>query len=313
MSEVNRLIWHDGEFVKWAEATVHVLSQSLQRGSLAFDYMSVHPTTGGQAVLKLPEHIDRLLKTCAIMGIPITYSKNELVAACVATVGRNPGSHSLKISALIPSIEVELVPQDPKVSVFIAAYDSLKDVIERNPGKHHVARNLSLKIERTISNRQKAIIPPQAKIAANYTAPMFAKWRARKEGFDDILLLDGEFIAEAPTSNIFAVVNGGLVTPPARRVLHGITRASIIELAQAMGLRFAERDITVDELLGADEVFLTATSIGVWPVIKIDDVTFTSGAIGLITQRLQTRHTEIAAGEDAAFAHWLTLCPDHSP
>lgn len=313
MSEVNRLIWRDGEFVKWADATVHVLSQSLQRGSLAFDYMSVHPAAAGQVVLKLPEHIDRLLATCNIMGIPLTYSKEELVAACVATVSRNPGSHSLKISALIPSIEVELVPQDPTVAVFIASYDSLQDVIERNPGVRHVTHKLSLKIERTISNRQKKIIPPQAKIAANYTSPMFAKWRARKEGFDDILLLDGDFVAEAPTANIFAVINGGLVTPPAHRVLHGITRAGIIELAQAMNLRFEERDITVAELLAADEVFLTATSVGVWPVLKIDDVTFTNGAIGMITQKLQTRHTAIVTGEDTEFSHWLTVCPDQSP
>lgn len=308
MSEVNRLIWRDGEFVKWADATVHVLAQSLQRGSLAFDYMSVHQTARGQAVLKLPEHIARLLETCRIMGIPLTYSQDELVAACIETVSRNPGSYSLKISALIPSIEVELVPQDPRVSVFIAAYDGLKDIIQHNPGKYHEAKRLSLKIERSISNRQINIIPPQAKVAANYTSPMFAKWRARDEGFDDILLLDGEFVAEAPTSNIFAVADGSLITPPASRVLHGITRANVIELAGALGIPVAERDITVDELLAADEVFLTATSIGVWPVIKIGDVAFSNGETGPLTRQLQEKHKRITKGDDPEFAHWLTLC-----
>ncbi len=308
MSEVNRLIWRDGEFVKWEDATVHVLAQSLQRGSLAFDYMSVHQTPHGQAVLKLPEHIARLLETCHIMGIPLTYLQDELVAACIETVSKNPESYSLKISALIPSIEVELVPQDQRVSVVIASYDALKDIIQNNPGKYHEAKQLSLKIERSISNRQVNIIPPQAKVAANYTSPMFAKWRARKEGFDDILLLDGDFVAEAPTSNLFAVIDDSLITPPASRVLHGITRASVIELAGALGIPVAERDITVAELLAADEVFLTATSIGVWPVIKIDEVTFSNGEKGPLTRQLQEKHKRITKGDEPEFAHWLTLC-----
>ena len=309
MSKVDRQIWRDGEFIDWADATVHVLAQSLQRGSLAFDYMSVHDTPRGPAIMKLPEHIARLFATCRLMGIPIRYAEQDLIDACVATVVRNPGSHSLKISALIPSIEVELVPQDPTISVFIAAYDSSTDIIDRNVGEYHAARHLSLKVEHAISNRRVDIIPPQAKVAANYTSGMFAKWRARKEGYDDILLLDDQnFVAESTTSNIFAVFDGGLVTPPASRVLHGVTRASVLELAPAIGIGVTERDMTVEELLRADEVFLTATSVGVWPVIRIDEHEFCGGDVGPVTRRLREKHKRITAGEDSEFAHWLTVC-----
>jgi branched-chain amino acid aminotransferase len=271
--------------------------------------MSVHQTDQGPAIMKLGPHIARLFETCRIMGLPIAYTPAEMEAACVATVKKNPGSGSLKISALIPSIEVELVPQDPTVSVMIAAYDSKKDIIDRNPGKYHQARELSLKVEYSISNRREDVIPAQAKMAANYTAALFAKWRARREGFDDILLLDdGRYVAESSTSNVFAVINGTIITPPQRRVLHGVTRASVLELAPAVGVAVEERDLTVPELTGADEVFATATSVGVWPVVRIDDVTIGDGAIGPITSKLRAKHKEIVAGKDPAYLHWLTFC-----
>jgi len=305
----DRWIWRDGDFVPWADATVHVLSQSLQRGTLAFDYMSVHQTERGPAILKLGPHIARLFETGRIMGLPIEYTPAQLEAACVETVRRNPGATSLKISALIPSIEVELVPQDATVSVVIAAYDSRADIIDRNRGEYHHSRELKLKVERSISNRREDVIPAQAKVAANYTAALFAKWRARREGYDDILLLDdGQYVAECSTSNVFAVIDGGIVTPPERRVLHGVTRSSVLELAPALELRVAEGDLTISDLTGADEVFCTATSVGVWPVVRIDDAVVGSGEIGPVTQRLKDKHKEIASGRDEAFLDWLTFC-----
>ena len=309
METKDRLIWRDGEFLPWADATVHVLAQSLQRGTLAFDYLSVHATPKGPAIMRLPEHAARLLETCRIMGIPIGYGKKELERACIAAVQRNPGATSLKISALIASIEVELVPQDGRVSVFIAAYDNQADIIARNPGRPHAPDLLKLKIERRISNRRKDIVPPQAKVAANYTGPAFAKWRARREGFDEILLLnESGTVAESTTSNLFAVIDGTLATPGDENVLLGVTRASIIELSDALGVPCAKRDLSVADLLAADEVFLASTSRAVFPVRQIDDTRIGDGQAGPITRLLAERFARIAAGRDSAFAHWLTLC-----
>ena len=306
MSDIDRWVWRDGEFVRWGEATVHILSQSLQRGSLAFDYTSVHEARGGVAVFRLGAHVDRLLRTCEIMGLPIAYTRAELVDACAAAVRRNPGSKSLKISALIPSIEAELVPQDPRVGVFVCAYDVVADVIEPHGGTGRWGDPLSLKVERDITNRRPDIIPPQAKMAANYTSAMFAKWRARKEGFDEILLLDGDgYVAEAPTSNIFVAGPGGLATPPEHKVLHGITRASVMELAESLGLACAVRDLTVDDLHGAREVFLTASSVGIWPVVRIDGAPVGNGAPGETAVRLKEALARIWRGEDPDFEYWL--------
>ena len=309
METKDRLIWRDGELIPWADATVHVLAQSLQRGTLAFDFMSVHATPKGPALMRLPEHVARLLETCRIMGIPIGYGQDELECACVETVRRNPGATFLKISALIPSIEVELVPQDARVSVFIAAYENQADIIAHNPGQAHAPKTLKLKVERQVSNRRKDIVPPQAKVAANYTGPAFAKWRARRDGFDEILLLNASgTVAESTTSNLFAVIDGALATPRDENVLLGVTRASIIELSAALGIPCTKRDLTVADLLAADEAFLTSTSKAVFPVRQIDATRIGEAAPGPITRRLADRFERIAAGRDPAFAHWLTFC-----
>lgn len=306
MSDVDRTVWRDGEFVAWRDATVHILAQSLQRGSLAFDYMSVHQAKRGVAVFRLVEHIERLFKTCALMGLPISYTLEELVDGCAETVRRNPRSASLKISALIPSIEVELVPQDPRVGVFICAYDNRTDIIEQHAGNYRSRDLVSLKVERDIINRRPDIIPPQVKMAANYTSALFAKWRARQEGFDEIVLLDADGgVAEAPTSNIFIVDDAGLATPPDDKVLLGITRASVIELAAAIDIACDVRALTVDDLHGATEAFLTATSVVIWPIVQIDRKPVGNGEAGTVTTRLKDAMSEIAAGENADFEHWL--------
>ncbi len=302
-----RTIWRDGEFIAWEDATVHVLSQSLQRGSLAFDYFSVHATSRGVAVFRLRDHIERLAMTCRIVGLPLRYGVDLLVEACAETVRRNPGAGSVKISALIPSVEAELVPRDPRVSVFIAAYDGDRDIIGGIRGRAHRRAELSIKIERDKRNRRDDIIPPHAKVAANYTAAMTAKWRARGQGFDDIVLLDENgWVTEAPTANLFLVdAAGGLATPPGSKVLLGITRASMIDIASAVGSACEERDISVDELKSAPEVFLTGTSEGVWPVLRIDGKVVGNGDVGPLTARLRETYRAVVRGEEPAFEHWL--------
>jgi len=302
-----RTIWRNGEFIPWADATVHILAQSLQRGTLAFDYMSVHDTVRGPAIMRVQEHIERLIRTCELAGLPLTYSKAALVDACADTVRHNPGAKSVKISALIASIEVELIPQDATVSVFVAAYDSATDIIATHKNPLHIRERVALKIERDIGNRRHDIIAPQMKVAANYTSPTIAKWRARREGFDDVLLLTEQgYVAEASTSNLFIVTAAGeLLTPPVDQVLLGITRASVIELAGALGIPCHERDLTVDAVLSAREAFLTATSVGVWPIASIDRVILGDGEPGPVTRRLRDRFKRISSGEDPDFQHWL--------
>ena len=302
-----RIIWRDGEFVAWRDATVHVLAQSLQRGSLAFDFLSVHQAKRGVAMFRVRDHVERLLRTCRIVGLPIGFGAEALMDACAETVRRNPGAKVVKISALIPSVEVELIPQDARVSVFIAAYDSQPDIIAKNPGEYRHRPELALKIEREKAARREDLVPPHAKVAANYTAAMTAKWRARQEGYDDVVLLDeGGFVTEAPTTNLFMVdADGALATPPASKVLLGITRDTVLALAPSVGLPCVERDIAAAELASAREVFLSGTSVGVWPVLSIDQKQVGDGGIGAVTRKLRTKYDAMVRGEEPDFEHWL--------
>ena len=174
----------------WQAATVHVLSHSLQRGSLIFDYLSVHETPRGPAVFRLEEHVERFGRSAELMGLPLKRSAAEISAAVLDTVRANPGVTAVKICGYLPSVEIDVVPMDDRVSVAIAAYDPRADIVERNAGEFHFRSELRLWIEKDRRNRRHDIVDPQAKVAANYASPMTAKWAARKRGFDEVLLAD---------------------------------------------------------------------------------------------------------------------------
>jgi len=303
----DRRIWLDGSLVPWAQATVHVLSHSMQRGSLVFDYLAVHDTARGPAVFRLDEHLARFRISTELVGLPVEPGPAELRPAVLETVRANPGCHSVKICAFLPSIEVDVVPQDPRVSIAIAAYETGADVIAKNPGTFHFAPELKLWIEKERRNRRADIMPPQAKVAANYTSPMVAKWRARCAGYDEIVLVDEEGnLAEAPTSNLFLVdATGALHTPLERNVLLGITRRSVIELALHEQRPVVEESIAPDALFDAAEVFLTATTAGVWPVISVDGKPVGEGKPGPVTIALREQLQRVERGEVLEFDHWL--------
>jgi branched-chain amino acid aminotransferase len=309
---IHRQIWVDGEYLPWEQATVHVLSHSLQRGSLIFDYMSVHETARGPAVFRMPEHVARFLDSARLVGLPLARSAAEIEAAILDTVRHNPGATAVKVSAYLASIEVDVVPLDDHVTLAIAAYDPKTDVNAHKSKPAHRPATLRLWIEKQVKNRRKDIVPPQAKVAANYTSPMWAKWNARRRGYDEILLVDERgHVAEGPTTNVFLVDRAGtLVTPPEETVLLGVTRRTILEIARHEGIPVKEASFTPEDLLAASEVFLTGTTAGVWPVASVDDQPIggegSEPPPGPVARRLGDRFRRIVAGEDPEFAGWLS-------
>lgn len=306
MSDPDRRIWIDGRLVPWGEATVHVLAHSLQRGSLVFDYTSVHDTPRGVAIFRLDEHLERFLRSVAIVGLPIAWDLAALRAAALEAARANPGANALKICAYLPSVEVDVVPMDEHVSVAIAVYHGARDIVLRKAQPRSLAPTLSLKIER-VRRRVEAHLPTHAKASANYLGAMMAKWAARREGYDDVVLLDEHgLVAEAPTANVFLVDDdGALRTPTLDAVLAGVTRMSVIELAAHEGIAVREESLAPEALYQAPEVFLASSSVGVWPVAAVDGRPVRGGAPGPVSKRLQERLEAVFAGRDPAFEHWL--------
>jgi branched-chain amino acid aminotransferase len=285
-----------------------VLSHSLQRGSLVFDYMGVHETARGPAIFRMPEHLERFLRSAEIVGLPLVQGTAELGRAIVETVRANPRATAVKISAYLPSLEVDVVPQDDHVAVAIAAYDPIRDIVLPKGTPPPYRPTLRLWVEKQRRNRRDDILPPQAKAAAQYLSPMAAKWAARRAGYDEVLLLDADgFVAEGPTTNIFWVdAQGTLRTPPEERVLHGITRRSILEIAKHDGIPAVESRIRPEALQEAAEAFSTGTTAGVWPVESIDGKPLAGGAPGPISARLREHLGRVVSGDDPDFESWLT-------
>jgi len=305
-----RTIWLDGRLVPWSECTVHVLSHSMARGSLVFDYMSVHATPRGPAIFRLPEHVGRFLKSVELVGLPLAQGEPELRRACIEAVRANPGAKVVKLNAFLPSVEVDVVPVDDHVAVAAAAYDPWEDVQARKavpPARP--PKTVRLWLEKERRQRRPDILHPHAKVAANYTSAMYAKWQARKRGFDEILFVDEQgFLAEGPTTNFFLVDgDGALRTPPEHGVLLGVTRRSVIALAEAEGRKVMEEPLRPEALFGAAEAFLTGTSAGVWPIASVDGRPIGRVCPGPVSEALGARFRRVAAGEDPAFASWLTF------
>ena len=284
---MQRKIWINGNYINWEDAQVHILSHSHQRGSLIFGFIPIFDNEGVVSIFRLNDHIDRLFTSCISAGIPLDYSFEEIYFAIKDTVRKNPGSKFVKISVYISSIEVDVVPQDPFSTVAIAAYDPQEDIISKNTQPFHSSKELSVWLEKEKHQRRSYIIPPQIKIAGNYTSSMMAKWQARKNGYDEIILTDENgFITEAPTSNVFLVNNDGdLLTAPEKDVLYGITRKSILDIAKNEGIKIKVERIPLLELENAKEVFITSSSHLVCPVIKIYNKFVGNGGIGDLPAR----------------------------
>ena len=304
---MQRKIWINGEYVNWDNAQVHILSHSHQRGSLIFGFIPIFDNQGVVSLFRLKDHIERLFKSCTSAGIPLDYSSSEIYVAIKDTVRENPGSKFVKISVYISSIEVDVVPQDPFSTIAIAAYEPHQDIITKNTQPFYTSKELSVWLEKEKHQRRHDIIPPQVKIAGNYTSSMMAKWQARKNGYDEIIFTDEKgYITEAPTSNVFIINQENvLLTAPESDVLYGITRKSVLEIAKNENINIKEDKIPLHELENAKEVFLTSSSHLICPVVKIDNRPLESQNLKSITNKLKMRFLKIIQGEDSFSKRWL--------
>lgn len=305
-------VWSDGTLVAWDDARVSVLSHAIQRGALVFDVGVMREAAGGRGVLFRPrEHVARLLRSAGLVGYEIPWSEARLLEATLATARAAAASGTrsalVRWSAYIPTAEPDVVPRRAAAATVIIAVITPEDVAL--PGAEAPApkpETVRLHVPRDARKAGPEVFPPQAKVAAGYLGPMLAKRAALAAGYDEVVLLDREGrVAEAPTANVFAVRGGELVTPPLERVLAGITRDSVLEIARAEGIPAREAHLSPEELADADEAFLTASSLPVQAIASVDGRSLRGGAPGPITRRVRATVTACERGEDARFAAWV--------
>ena len=296
-------IWMNGKLIPFKNAKVHVLTHALHYSTAVFEGIRCYNTPNGSAIFRLPEHVDRFFNSAKMYGMKMRYSKKQISNAIIKTVKAS----GLKECYIRPLAyygygTMGLTPTLNKVDVSIACWKWKMG--ESKAGKFSGAKCKISKWIRIDSKSQ----PMQSKSAANYSNAALARVEALKSGYDEAIMLNNKGnVAEGSAENIFVVKNGIIKTPPLDAdILNGITRDSVIQLIKKEHMKLVEKNITVNELLKADEVFMTGTAAEVKSVTKIDKNAIGNGGVGEITKELQKSFMNIVMGKDKRFVRWLT-------
>ena len=295
-------IWFDGRLVPQEEATVSVLSHALHYGTSVFEGARAYATDRGAAIFRLHDHSRRLLDSAKILGMPDVPSVEEIDEAVIETV-RGNGRTACYIRPLLwygPE-SLGISPARNRVHFMVATWSWGTYL-----GDDAVAQGARM-ITSSWRRSPPDVMPTKAKAGGNYVNSVLANQEARELGYDEALLLDENgFVAEGAGENLF-LVRDGVLYPVVHSVnLRGITRDSVIAIAQAEGVEVRETWATRDELYTADEVFMVGTAAEVTPIAEIDRRPIGEGKAGPFAMRMREWYLNAVEGRDARFADWLT-------
>jgi branched-chain amino acid aminotransferase len=292
-------IWMNGELVDWADARIHVGAHGLHYGSGVFEGIRAYETDKGSAVFRLTDHLQRLHNSAQLLHMELPYSIEDLRVACHELIRVNGlpecylrpiaffGYGELGVSALGNPIDVAIM------SWPWGAY----------LGEEGLKKGISAKI----SSWQRIgpnVIPHVAKATGVYLNSMLAVTEANRAGYDEAILLTAEgLVADGSGENVFIVKNGELFTPDlSTSILPGITRDTVIQIAQDLGYQVHEKALIRSDLYLADEAFMTGTAAEVTPLRSVDDVEI---GVGPITLQIQEAYLDTARGRSERWAQWL--------
>jgi branched-chain amino acid aminotransferase len=297
-----KVIWMDGELVPWGEARVHILTHALHYGYGVFEGIRAYATARGSAVFRLREHLERLHRSAHMLLMEIPYSVDELQEA-TKTVIRENGEHACYIRpvAFTGYGEMGLSPLSSSINVSIATWPWGAYL-----GEEGIAKGVRAKIS-SWRRHDPNVIPPAAKVTGGYVNSALAKAEAIKAGYDEAILLSPQgYVSECTGENLFAVIDGILITPPlAAGALAGITRRTVLALAADAGIEVREANLLRSDLYIANEVFLSGTAAEVVPIASVDDRPVGNGNPGPVTREMQRRYYAAVRGEDPAHEDWL--------
>lgn len=299
--EKTKWVWQDGEFKCWAEARIHSSAFGLHYGVGVFEGIRCYETAEGPAIFRLKEHLDRLYASAAVYQLDFKYSREELTEAICETIRRNKFINCyIRPTAYFDSGSLGIRSICP-VGFNILTWEWPNDF-----GSAKLTKGMRV----TVSPYKKfhsSMIPTTAKATGNYLNSILAVREAARRGFDEAILLDihGN-LAEGAVENIFLIKDGKLLTNDEKSsILLGVTRASAIQIARDLGYEVEVRALKLDELLNADEAFLTGTAIEIAPIREVDGQAIGNGARGPITEQIQKTFFEIVTGRRPDYRHWL--------
>jgi branched-chain amino acid aminotransferase len=293
-------IWMDGTLVDWDDAQVHVLTHALHYGSGIFEGIRCYATDEGPAVFRLTEHMERLARSAKIMRMEMPYSVDQLVDATKEVIAAN----NLPACYIRPLVYrgygvMGLDPLPAPVSTMIAVWP-WDTYLGEEAIKHGVDAGVS-----SWRQRGNNATPPQVKSTGSYINSSFARMEANDHGYAEAILLNEQgMVCEGTGENIFVIRDEIIVTPPVSDgVLEGITRDTVIALAQDLDFDVIEASLTRADLYIADEIFFTGSAAEVVPVRSVDHRPI--GDPGPITLAIQKAYFDVVRGKDAEYEYWL--------
>lgn len=295
-------IWMDGTLMPWDDARVSVLTHTLHYGTGAFEGIRCYKRASGEsAIFRLREHIDRLYDSAKILQSVIPFERETVMAACAETVRANK-LDACYLRPLLYLGDEQMGLYAPNNTVHLAVICWRWGAYL---GDEALRRGIRAKVSSYTRGHINATMA-KGKISGHYVNSILAKREAKSGGYDEAIMLDAQgYVAEASGENIFVVKRGEIRTPDlSSPILAGITRDAIMTLAREAKLTVVEGKIARDELWLADEVFLTGTAAELTPVREIDDRMIGRGAMGPVTEMLQSRFFEIVRGTTGDHSEW---------
>jgi branched-chain amino acid aminotransferase len=293
-------VWMDGNFVKWQDAKVHVMTRALHYGAGVFEGIRAYPSNGGLGVFRLQDHMTRLLKSASVYRLKCRFTVDELCIATLELLRKNKIDSSAYIRPILFSSDLAVNLDTLNGSSSIAICTFPMERLFEKPGL-----NVCVSSWRRIDDSS---TPPLAKACGNYINSILAKIDASANGFDDAILLDRNgMVSEGTGENIFIVKSGKLVTPSLTcSILPGITRDTVMVVASDLRIGVEERAISRAELYMSDEVFFTGSAAEIEPILSIDKRTISDGKVGPTTAKLVDIYRKIVRGKEPRYLHWIS-------
>ena len=298
----SKFIWLNGNFQPFDETNIHLLSNTLHYGMGVFEGVRAYETSKGGAIFRLFDHTKRLFDAASKVNITIPYTINELCDAQKESMSKNNLLEGyIRPIVFLGNESMGLRSQDSlSVNVAIACWEwpSYMDPEAKKNGISVIKSPYQQYDNPLYSNN---------KIIGTYVNSIMAVNDAISKGAEEAILMDKNgHISEGSGENIFIVKNSRLVTPTTDFCLNGITRQSVISIANDLDYEIEEKDLIFDDLLDADEAFYTGTAVEITPITKVNESKIGSGSIGPITEILQKKYSEIVCGQDDNYLDWLT-------
>ena len=297
-----KYIWLNGAFQPFNDSNVHLLSHTLHYGLGAFEGIRAYETEAGGAIFRLSEHTERLFDAAKKINIAIPYSKEELEAVQKEAMTKNKLQEGyIRPIVFLGSESMGLRAKDlVSVNVAVACWEwpSYMDPEAKKKG---------ISIIKSPYQQYENPLYSNNKIIGTYINSIMALHDALAKNADEAILLDKNgFISEGSGENLFIIKDSKLLTPKTDFCLNGITRQTVMQIASDLGIEVEEKNLIFDELVDADEAFFSGTAVEITPITKVDNLIIGSGSIGPISQRLQSKYSEIVCGKDTTYSDWLT-------